>query len=153
MKIVFLDIDGVLNSEDWVSRQVAKNIRVQSDRDWFDPEAVKRLNSLFVVVPSAKVVISSAWRCLHSMDELADLFKSVGLLGVEIIGMTGHDKEGVRGREIQAFLDTMPEAPTFVILDDDNDMEHLLPFLVQTSWANGLQITHVNDAIRRLGAE
>jgi hypothetical protein len=39
---------------------------------------------------------------------------------------------------------------SFVILDDDADMEHLLPRLVQTSMDDGLQDRHVEKAVEIL---
>lgn len=57
MKIIFLDIDGVLNSE------VYYRIVDRSKKDWsrFDPKAVELIKKLLNEF-SAKIVISSTWR-------------------------------------------------------------------------------------------
>jgi hypothetical protein len=39
---------------------------------------------------------------------------------------------------------------SFVILDDDNDMDHLMDYLVQTKMTDGLQAHHVETAIQIL---
>ena len=57
MKIIFLDIDGVMNSEVY-----HKNLNTKK-KGWrrFDPEAVKMVTKL-VEEFDAKIVISSLWR-------------------------------------------------------------------------------------------
>ena len=103
MRVVFLDVDGVMNS--------ARYFGVLSKR------AYRRAKG------RAKV------RC-----------RSRG------------PRETQRGTEIQAWLDAWRGEPveSFVILDDEGDMAHLLPRLVQTGWSTGLLHEHVQVARRLL---
>jgi hypothetical protein len=56
-----------------------------------------------------------------------------------------------RGHEIQAWLDTQnSNVESFVILDDDSDMAHLLSKLVQTKFEFGLTERDATRAITLL---
>jgi len=57
-----------------------------------------------------------------------------------------------RGHEIQQWLDDWSgdKITNFVILDDDDDMEHLSDFLVLTSESKGIQDSDVKSAIEIL---
>lgn len=143
MKIIFLDIDGVLNSHGWVHQH--------GDHTWLsmlDPDRIELLNQI-TKRTGAKLVISSSWRIFHGHTPLALLLQQAGVEGeVYDVTPTGH---GLRGREIQAWLDAQPEQPeAIVILDDCKDMGHLMDRLVQTNGAKGLQPYDVWKSIEML---
>lgn len=152
MKVLFLDIDGVLNSEDWVERtKKSGEITVSLTRD-LDRDAVSVLNSI-ITQSGAKVVISSSWRVFHDLWEMKSILQRHGFVG-EVIDMTPRRAPNPpyrRGNEIQAWLDQHPEVKSFVIIDDDADMEHLLDKLVRTDWMYGLREEHVAPALKVLG--
>ena len=56
----------------------------------------------------------------------------------------------VRGDEIHEWLELHPEVTRFVILDDDSDMKHLLPYLLRTHPCEGLTDDITETAIKRL---
>ena len=131
MKVVFLDIDGVLN----VIPQGHDAFGGIFHSDFVDN--LKRI----IDETDAKIVISSSWR--HSgLQKMLDMWEFRNLPG-EVIGVTPDlyrflDFEGertmVRGDEIQAVLNIHPEITHYVILDDDTDMlKHQLGNFVQTS--------------------
>lgn len=130
-KVIFLDIDGVLNSH---------TTPVKNGKVWLlDPILVARLNRVFTSVPDAEIVLSSSWRYAEKKGviDINRLLKEVGYTGPKIVHMTP-DGEEERGHEIQAWLDEHPETKKFVILDDDDDMVHLSDKLIQTSfWGEG----------------
>jgi len=143
-KVVFLDIDGVL-----VNRKSL--IQHQGRRSVGDPECVANLN-LITDQTQAKLVLSSTWR--HDpigFDSLKLLFKSWGVTG-EFIGTTTLEHEGfpTRGSEIALWLKENLFYGNFIILDDDSDMNELLPFLIKTTFEKGLTAKEVTAAIRRL---
>lgn len=119
MKIIFLDIDGVLNV-------------IPQGHDAFGgifhSDFVNNLKRI-IDETDAKIVISSSWR--HSgFQKMLDMWEFRNLPG-EVIGVTPDlyrflDFEGertmVRGDEIQAVLNIHPEITHYVILDDDTDM-------------------------------
>lgn len=145
MKVIFLDVDGVLNTrETWgFERQ-------------FPLPLVARLRHL-VDTTGAKIVVSSTWR-ISLMDRLLSNLEVGGVPRETVIDATPflqpHGLEAVpRGIEIQAWLDSHPEVNTFVILDDGTDMAHLLPRLVQTDHVHGLTDADVDRAIEMLRTE
>lgn len=149
MKIIFLDIDGVLNSHQWIraNEHLLKTQQLSMHVD-LDKEAVARLERL-VKQTEAKIVISSTWRIVHSLSSLRDILGRHGFTG-EVIDKT--PKLNIaRGLEIQQWLDKNP-VESFVILDDSSDMAHLLNKLVRTSFDDGLQDKHVEAAIELLSA-
>ncbi len=156
MKVIFLDFDGVLNSEEY-SR--LRNIMGAKDSGSFmhrssgqvDPVAVARLNRI-VESTGAAVCISSTWRRLHIIGELNAILRERGFAG-RVVGATPWLNKP-RGLEIQDWLDLegqRHDVEAFVILDDDADMEHLMDHLVQTNGAAGLEDHHVERAIAMLG--
>ena len=158
MKIVFLDFDGVMNSEQWFWRGGAPG------GEQFDPESVVALNEI-TVRTGARIVVSSSWRHFHDDAALREILGRNGVSGL-MIGSTprlGRNEVGPpdcdfgerpaeRGDEIEAWLDEHPEVSSFVILDDDSDMRGLLPRLVQTEWKVGLTLADARRAIELLGA-
>jgi hypothetical protein len=125
MKVVFLDIDGVLNSDDWDRRRIMMSEYLDFIGDWdywdFDPLAVKILNSI-TDSTSAKIVISSTWRTFYDFDVLLSKLVNVGVTG-DIIAYTPRISFDVpRGCEIKKYLDDSGTVDCYVILDDDPDM-------------------------------
>lgn len=147
MKVLFLDIDGCLNSGKYI-RSLGKPFGTTRTDEILDPSAIDRLNRL-VEATGAAVVVSSAWRIGSTAFGLQCVLQRHGFQG-EVIDITPHSAHGVRGREIQEWLNRNPEVKSFAILDDANDMEHLLPFLVRTNYDSGLLDSHVEDLIKIL---
>ena len=147
-KIIFLDVDGVLNCE-----QTWKG----PHEDGFatlDPDMCDRLARI-VQETGAIVVLSSTWR-LFGGPPLEKLTR--WLLEREIV-IHSHTKDLshdtlVRGEEIACWLiDHAEEFPPlereFVILDDDSDMlDWQKPNFVHTSFKDGLTENHMKKAIR-----
>lgn len=150
MKILFLDFDGVLNSKRWMA--TAGDVMPSSlldHRNHVDMAAVARLERI-VAATGAKVVISSTWRLIHPLSELKNILSKNGFTG-DVIGMTPNSK-GQRGNQIADWLNTNGPVESFVILDDSDDMVHLMHKLVLTTWEHGLQDEHVVSAIGFLNA-
>lgn len=138
MNIIFLDIDGVLNStlyhKNPLYQQQVKALEDPTDRHTrqllsIDPQAVEVLNGL-IEKTGAKIVISSTWRQSNTLEELKAILFERGLKA-EIISVTPvlHDFN-VRGNEIYKWMyenkdligQPYYEFSTYVILDDDSDM-------------------------------
>lgn len=150
MKIVFLDLDGVLNSIAWYARRGPH----APEQDYFayaiDPACMARLNRLCAQT-GARIVFSSTWRKGVSLPRLQTAFAGVGC-AARIIGKTPELHGETRGTEIAAWL-TIHRAgrdTTFVILDDDADMGLLSVRLIQTDRATGLTDADVDRAIALL---
>lgn len=123
MRYVFLDIDGVLNHEEWYVNRVKSLKRDEWWEDCFDPECVKRINNILQTT-QARLVVSSSWRW---DKELKRYFEKVGITTDFDITPTipRKQKHGqtiwpIRGDEVAAFLKEHP-CESYVILDDDTD--------------------------------
>lgn len=123
MKIVFLDIDGVLNV-----------IPQGEDRygSIFHREFVDNLKYI-IDKTDAKIVITSTWR-YDGLDTMKQMWKDRNLPG-EVIDITPNEvflvkkiklyeyyDEVDRGHEIKYWLDNHDDIENYVILDDDSDM-------------------------------
>jgi len=159
MKIIFLDIDGVLNSDTWEKSKAFKNGEYPSNS--FDPFSVQLLNNI-INETQAKVVLTSTWRLKFTLQEMKDIFRRVGIQ-CQLIDFTPDLKKDndftLRGNEIlkwckdnRELLGTKPLNYTdFIILDDNNDM--LLwqsKYFFQTDKLCGLSPTVAREVIRML---
>ncbi len=155
MKILFLDVDGVLNSGAFFSSGRRVKSHDYDPRNQIDPEAVKLLSEI-IEATGAKIVISSVWRYNHKPGEMQRLLASFGCR-CQVVGSTPRSTEShARGKEIDAWLSEggysrRDPVETFVILDDDADMEPHMKRLVRTSWDLGLERSQVERVIEMLG--
>lgn len=150
MKVIFLDIDGVLNSEQFIRALYRKFKKGGLHRE-FCPICASNLLTIMTDVPDAKIVVSSSWRIGNTLEELQTyLFEGADIPKDRVIDVTPSFGSGPRGLEIQAWLNLHPEVMKFIILDDSSDMEHLMPRLVHTSWRRGLMIEEAELAVKML---
>lgn len=163
LKIVFLDIDGVLNSRQHL-REVVPTYADRLNPTDFEigfnqiiPELVRRLNRL--VAEDVVFVLSSMWRKWFKFDVVQEMLQKHGFAGT-IIGATPSFDERPRGHEIASWLESETGVelargqrawPVFVILDDRDDMDRLRGRLVQTDYDTGLQDEHIERAREMLG--
>lgn len=132
-RILFLDIDGVLNSHRthyvWGAGFLIPNLTITDFDAKLDPVAVGLLRKV-VVAFDFDIVLSSSWRVGASFKESKHFFTTVmrdqyGWDNFPIIDQTPvFDAHSVpRGQEINAwFKDNMTDLDDYIILDDDNDM-------------------------------
>lgn len=130
MRIIFLDIDGVLNHEAFYRERTKK--RVQDIKAYelqnIDPVCIGHLNQLCQDA-GAKVVISSSWRSKGDATYFQQLFSKLGFTG-EVVGKTPHSQHRFRGLEILDWMKANEDLlgqhysdyEDYVILDDDSDM-------------------------------
>lgn len=148
MSVIFLDFDGVLNSSKFLYTPQESDFG-KSDmepEDQISKEMVSELNRI-IRETGADVVISSTWRVLFPFDDLLRFLKNAGFVG-KVVGKTPiHFSYCQRGIEIQQWIDLNKFEGKFVILDDNSDMCHLAPFLIQTEFENGLTREKADEAI------
>jgi len=120
MKVIFLDIDGVLNS---LRSCLALGGRPHSARDWhlFDQVAVGLLRRA-IEETGAVCVLSSSWRV--DIDRAPGGLTALGeCLGVPFIGVTRRSRgQECRGHEIRDWLAAHEDVQNWAILDDSSDM-------------------------------
>lgn len=170
MKVLFLDIDGVLctpKSFAWPVKPFDPNtqfyIRGREGWDRLDPECIERLNRM-TSESGAVIVISSTWRLpCHTDEDFEVLIKYLHSEGVQahIIDKTPthqtfsriRGKFG-RGAEIKEWLETTGVdmgVDGFVIIDDNEDMGDVIDHLVLTSHKTGIVEKNIAAAVEILG--
>ena len=127
MKVIFLDIDGVM-------------ITTNSPIGRFDPVCVKNLKQIMDRT-GAYIVVSSTYRSLGFV-RLKELFAANGITK-GLIGVTPVIQYGIRGEEIKQYIEEASLDPSstidrFVIIDDNDNMGELRPYLIQTNGKIGL---------------
>ena len=146
MKVLFLDVDGCLNSEQWFTRD-SKNEESYVGLREIDPKAILRVKEVLQQT-GAKVVLSSVWRIIPEMT------KELEAWGIPVFDSTPVLATNHRASEISAWLAAHPEVSIFAIIDDDDDAGDstvLAPRFIQTSWKRGIQDIHVHALIGLLG--
>ncbi len=151
-KILFLDVDGVLNT-DSMFKTPEMGTYVLCDK------RIEMLNAMLEAV-GAKVVLSSSWR--NSSSHVAFLEERGALkhkhedwrTGVEPVDLEARVYlANERGREVREWLSRHPEVTQYAIIDD---LEFFLPeqhrFFVRTSPYFGLGKKHVRVLTRLLGS-
>ncbi len=120
---IFVDIDGVLNTETHLRRQI-RETGSSSSRNWC-PVAMAHLK-LLVEYYNGQIVVSSTWRYDLSLRQLKTLFEDNGVPGKYVVDVTPsliHENSGnvTRGDEIRRWISEnlyADEIPRYVILDD-----------------------------------
>jgi HAD domain in Swiss Army Knife RNA repair proteins len=155
MKVLFLDIDGVVFSLNTMRKSFAsgKHDDLNFAREQMEP----LFRRLARVEPGLQLVISSSWRKIHSRAFIRDKLTDAGIfIPMHFNWRTDsvdtehiiNDKVVNRGIEIQAWLANNP-VKKFAIVDDDGDMlDHQLPHFVHVENSDtGLQNKHVDQLI------
>ena len=154
MKVLFLDIDGVLNSFDYFSAKKFSRAEFQHAPSQVDAKAIARLN-VVIEQTEAIVVLSSDWRksppnpgllatetALRERGATFSLtFATPILKEPERLARLGESWVGnytPRWLEIQCWLDKHQKVSRFAIVDDESDMAHLNDRLVVTEPEVGL---------------
>lgn len=161
MKVIFLDVDGVLNSND--------RDEVFHGMIGIEDEKVSRLAKI-VTETGAEIVLSSSWRIdwerVESKQDLPlmgeYLVEKLAKYHLQILNKTDSIDMSQRGVEIKTWLQNAEtdgvNIESFCIIDDemfDYVEEDLTDHLVKTSFYDppgGLQDTHVEKAISILNS-
>ena len=147
-RIIFLDVDGVLNNGSWAMEMYDKGIRVYRDGILYEP-ALKRLKRL-VDATGAMIVVSSSWRQIPTaFKHLQEWLEKYGMTIADITPYIGT----CRGDDITAWFNRNPGEWSYVILDDEDDMGEHMSHLVQTEFDVGLIDTDVERAMIILSME
>jgi hypothetical protein len=130
MRVLFLDIDGVLNRRNF---QPADSTGLRS---WIEPELAARLSDVLRRAGAA-IVLSSDWRIGRGRDVLAEELRAAGVDGF-LRDVTPHLAGLPRWREIEAWMADQGFAYEHaVIVDDAFDMGPLGDRFVRTTVLSG----------------
>lgn len=144
MKVLFLDIDGVLNNLEAFRNEKSPTSKVLCS------DMISRLNSI-VEKSGCVVVLSSSWR-MFGLKTVDTMLKDKGFK-FDLVGQTPDTFEA-RGAEINAWMKkNNVTKENIVILDDDTDMLDLEDRLVKTSMDTGLTDLHVELVLMMFGVK
>jgi hypothetical protein len=115
MKIIFLDIDGVLNNDNHIYHY---------GNNYIDNNL---LNLFIAIVKSteSEVVLSSSWKISENKKKI--LFNKLSKFNIKILdSIIPQNKDGWinTSDEIQYWLKNHPQVSRFAILDDDVEMQY-----------------------------
>lgn len=139
MKVLFLDIDGVINKRENYNPAIKNNLY---PIDSYCALLVGRIQ----LQTGCKVVLSSSWR--HHPEGRQNVSERV----TELLDITP-TLDKYRGDEIQAWLDQHPEVDKYAILDDDMDFYvYQAPHYFKTRFEDGLTDEIAQAVIGHLNA-
>ena len=149
MNIVFLDVDGVLNSKNKLIDVYKKTHKPHSGYSYpFDERCLENLKFL-IQETNSKIVITSTWRKEEKgITILLNVLNEYDL-DTKVIGYTPI-LNTTRELEIKKYLSQINYTPNFIILDDDADFYELMPFLIKTNNQFGLTKENAEEAIIKL---
>ncbi len=159
-KVIFLDIDGVLNTGLWYT-QMDRNTPKDKYGYAFDPNAVDNLKRI-IDETGADIVISSSWKSF-GFSELEDMWQDRGLPG-RLIGITPNSVSdemllnadldhmeifSIRGMEIKEWISKNGKYVShYVIIDDmDNFLPEQKSHFVKTNPDVGITTEDMERAI------
>ncbi len=170
IKVIFLDIDGVLNG--WnkptqiFSDICMKNKILKSLWQSWDIYGIRIVKVFILSIichrANAKVVLSSSWRSSfykpykENNKRMKSLKRKFKFFGIEVIGITPKDRDHVRGIEIEEWLkNTDYNIDGYVIIDDEtHDIEEFFEGkIVKTTLASYQDIIEGKLATTKSGLE
>ncbi|MCL1982880.1 MAG: AAA family ATPase [Clostridiales bacterium] len=167
-KIIFLDIDGVLQPPwmetrfDYDLKALQKQMAEENQQDEYlrmdrydigavyydwEPNAVTNLKKL-IDWTGAEIVVSSDWRYSNKLDWLRLLFK-IHELDVFVKGTTPC-RHYDRKQEINTYLSECNDITNYVVIDDMNLSQHFPDNFVYTADTGFFAMHHIEKAIRIL---
>ena len=134
VKVIFLDIDGVLN---------CKKTPNPRELPYIVDRRLLRIFLRMVTRARAKVVLISDWR-----HDPAGLF-SARYWGIRYVDIVPYLPKRSRGEQILLWLKKHPKVRRYVVIDDDDDQLDNLP-LFQPSSSEGITAKLANGAVKYL---
>lgn len=162
MKVIFLDFDGVLNSQasflvEGRKREYAPTkeeaVAMGPVNETLCHVCTSNFQTVLEQIPDAKIVISSTWRILYDLDWLKNKLSSYGIDSSRVIDKTPVTFSGDRGVEIGRWLNDHPEVSHIAIIDDNrigNGYEEMGK-VVKTQWLVGFTLPHAHQTVDLLG--
>lgn len=140
MKVIFLDIDGVLNSEEWDRYVQSFTYGARFNSCYLlSQEMILRLQNV-VFQTNAEIVLTSSWRT--NERAMCALTRQLSLYHLSIRDSTLYSTYNTRADDINEWLRSHSNIHSYVIVDDTDDGftqdEILAAHFVQTTYAQGL---------------
>ena len=147
-RIIFLDFDGVLNTEYYQGLLQFQGKQWQDQYGaFFDPRAVRQLKRV-IDTTDADIVVESSWKYL-GLEAMQELWRVRNLPGRVIDITPSLTDNASKGEEIAAWLSEYATPDTrYVIIDDEYvALDAQIPFFIWTNPYEGLTEDHADRAI------
>ncbi len=147
VKYIFLDFDGVLNTEQYQA-QLALEGKPAKDEygPLFDPKAVARLSEI-VESTKAKIFVISSWSEVLGKDKILEMWEKRGLPGKIRVVFVPDEKCLSMSQWIKACLNRETFLP-YVILDDESQfLPEQEEYLIKVSPVTGISKENIEQAI------
>ena len=163
MNIIFLDIDGVLNTNESFKKEYYRSKELNRDRI-YPIDEVRLLYLLEIVkLTDAKIVLTSSNRLnfikhdnkLIPLNGIGkDIINSFNRHNLSIYDITPYDNNRIRGNEIKMWLENNNNVDNYIIIDDEEvGLELYKDKLIKTNINNevyGLNVRHIDKDIKKL---
>ena len=147
-RIIFLDFDGVLNTEYYQGLLQFQGKQWQDEHGaFFDPRAVRQLKRI-IDATGADIVVESSWKYL-GLEAMQELWRVRNLPGRVIDITPSLTGNASKGEGIAAWLSeyATPDA-RYVIIDDEYVvLDSQIPYFILTNPYEGLTEEQANRAI------
>lgn len=140
MRVIFLDIDGVLNSEEWDRYVQSFTYGARFNSCYLlSQEMILRLQNV-VFQTNAEIVLTSSWRT--NERAMCALTRQLSLYHLSIRDSTLYSTYNTRADDINEWLRSHSNIHSYAIVDDYDDGftqdDILAAHFVQTTYAQGL---------------
>ena len=147
-RIIFLDFDGVLNTEYYQGLLQFQGKQWQDEHGaFFDPRAVRQLKRV-IDTTGADIVVESSWKYL-GLEAMQELWRVRNLPGRVIDITPSLTGNASKGEGISAWLSEYVTPDTrYVIIDDEYVvLDSQIPYFIWTNPYEGLTEDQANRAI------
>lgn len=163
MKVIYLDVDGVLNHAETGILQSSGPIIQQIDMEneqgiadvMIEPECMDVLNEL-VERSGAKLILSSSWFHVFGLEKTERILK-LGGLKHDLMDHTPRKLSSDRHHEISFSLSDYPEITSYVVIDDmpknwfyKHKSRVVQTYMEKEEGKGGLLPHHIDEALRIL---
>jgi len=152
VRVIFLDVDGVLNIE---SRSYKTFMRPRGQH--IEEHLVKRLDYI-ISQTEAKIVVSSSWKTM--MEDLKMQMEEAGFSNWDVVIGKTEINSKLRGDQILECVEHLKHIDSYVVLEDEPDIVcgdkcASIPSekVVRVDKKNGLTDQNVDEAIKILFGE
>lgn len=150
VKYIFLDFDGVLNTEQYQAQLAIDGKPIKDEYGaLFDPKTVARLAEI-IECTKAEIVVTSSWQNIHSAEILKEMWEKRGLPGKIRLINRKESEQVSHAQVVNAFMRESAYLPYVILDDEDHYPPEYHQNLIKTNPVTGISNRDVSTAIEAL---